>query len=430
MNILSYQEAFGAADKTSAAMRKAIDQWYRLYFAQDYPDTRHPGQRIAYTVVNKLVRTVFGEYAIKCSGEFTARILEGLNAKCREAMQQALVGGECYLKPWVGEKVEFGVIPRRNVLIFARDAQGVPTDMGTAEKTTQGKYYYTLLERRFLDAGGHTVIENRLFRALNAQNLGQEVPLSQVQGYAQLPRRYVYPVKLGNLGLVQLKNPTLNCVDGSKDGVSVYAAAVELIHAIDENEAQLLGEFRRGESRIIASADMLSGGLQDHLFVGLDDDPQNVGITIFSPQLREEAYLNRKHEYLRNVESMIGLKRGMLSDSNEEQKTATEIASSAGDFNLTVIDFQRMWEQALGEAVVLCGKLAQAQGMKAQVEMPSVDWGNGVLYDEDKTWADYLDMVGKGLLKPEFALAWRFGMKADSDADLAKIRERFMPINS
>lgn len=428
MNILSYQEAFGAADKTSAAMRKAIDQWYDLYYARNCPDTRHPGQRIAYTVVNKLVKTVFGEYQTKTDGEFTAKILDALNDKCREAVQQALVGGECYLKPWVGERMEFGVIPRCNVLIFARDAQGTPTDMGTAETITKGRYYYTLLERRYLDGTGHTVIENRLFRSLNRHNLGQEVALTQVDAYAQLPRQYVYPEVLGNLGLVRVKNPTLNCVDGSRDGVSVYAAATELIHAIDENEAQLLGEFRRGESRIIASADMLSDdGLQDHLFVGLDDDPQNVGITIFSPQLREESYLNRKHEYLRNVESMIGLKRGTLSDSNEEQKTATEIASSAGDFNLTVIDFQKMWEAALQETVTLCGKLAKIQGIATQTGDVSVDWGNGVLYDEDKTWADYLEMVNRGLLKPEYALAWRFGLKADTEEDLQKIRQRFMP---
>lgn len=428
MNQFNYQEAFGAVDRTTDAMQKAIGDWYDLYYGRNCPQGQDSGQRIAYTIVSKLVKTVFGEYQTQVNGALAQRVVAALNEKSREAMHQTLVGGECYLKPWVGERVSFGVIPRCNALIFGRNGKGEPVDMGIWERSCRGKYHYTLLERRYMDDAGHTVIENRLFRSANDRNLGQEVPLTQLSDYAALPKRYVYPLQLHNLGLVRIKTPGINCVDGSWDGVSVYAAAVDLIRAIDENEAQLTEEFRRGESRIIASADMLRDGLQDHLFVGLDDDPQNVGIHIFSPQLREASYLQRKQEYLRNVESVIGLKRGMLSDANESQKTATEIASSAGDFNLTVMEFQRIWEKALADSVQLCAQLAKVQGVETeQPEIPSVDWGNGVLYDEDKTWADYMNMVSTGLVKPEIALAWRFGMPAETEEDLAAIRQKFMP---
>ena len=428
MNQFNYQEAFGAEDRTTDAMQKAIGEWYDLYYGRNCPQGHDPGQRVAYTIVSKLVKTMFGEYQTQTQGVFAHGVVAALNEKSREAMHQTLVGGECYLKPWVGEQVTFGVIPRCNALIFGRNGRGEPVDMGIWERSSRGKYQYTLLERRYLDEAGHTVIENRLFRSANDRNLGQEVPLSQLPDYAALPKRYVYPVGLANLGLVRIKTPGINCVDGSWDGVSVYAEAVDLIRAIDENEAQLIEEFRRGESRIIASADMLRDGLQDHLFVGMDDDPQNVGIHIFSPQLREASYLHRKQEYLRNVESVIGLKRGMLSDANEAQKTATEIASSAGDFNLTVMEYQRIWEKALADGVQLCIQLAKVQGMETeQLEIPAVDWGNGVLYDEDKTWADYMNMVSTGLVKPEIALAWRFGMQAETEEDLAAIRQKFMP---
>ena len=36
-------------------------------------------------------------------------------------------------------------------------------------------------------------------------------------------------------------------------------------------------------------------------------------------------------------------------------------------------------------------------------------------------------MVARGLLKPEIALGWRFGMPAETEADLAAIRARYMP---
>ncbi len=433
MAIYGYEEAFGAADKTSPAMRKAVKNWFNLYYGESETE---PCQRVAYAVVSKLVRTVFGEYQTSTQDGFYRKLLEKLNEKARQAVELSLVGGECYLKPCLDQAgISFTLISRENVLIFGRDPAGNVTDIGTVERRIRDRHYYTLLERRTVDEQGCLTIQNRLYRSMNSQNLGTAVPLDSIAEYSQLPECYRYDQPFGSVGLVQVKTPILNCVDGSGDGVSVYAPAVGLIAAIDENEAQLRQEFIRGQSRIIASRDMLkddgSGGfsLEDHLFVGLDEDPEQVGITIFSPQLRQEAYLARKQEYLRNVESVIGLKRGMLSDANVEDRTATEISSSAGDYNLTVIDFQRMWERALRACLQLCSKLAKLYCLvqPADGAQVNIDWGNGVLYDEDKTWESYQKMVASGLLKPEIALGWRFNMPAATDQDRQVIREKYMP---
>ena len=429
MSIYEYEQAFGDWDKTTSAMRKAIKEWFLMYFQSDADEQQDPCQRIAYTLVTKIVRKVFGEYQLSAKTPHTVQLLKELNSKKKEAMQLALVGGECYIKPVpVGEGFGFVLIPRNNLLVFARNADGIPTDVGTVEKSTWGTYYYTLLERRRVDAQGYLTIENRLFRSRNAQSLGVQVALKEHPGYAHLTEQYCYEQPLGSVGLVRMKTPMVNCVDGSCDGVSVYAAAVGLIRMIDRNEAQLAGEFSRGESRVIVSSDMLrDNGINSHLFVGLDEDPERVGMTIFSPKLREQSFLARKQEYLRNVESVIGLRRGMLSDANVEQRTATEITSSTEDFQLTVIDFQQMWEQALVETAGLCYRLAQLYGLTIPEPQFSIDWGNGVLYDQEKTWLEYLQMVEKGLLKPELALAWRFHMPAQTQDDLEHIRSTLMP---
>lgn len=432
MSIYQYEAAFGASDKTSKAMRKAIADWFALYYGQRENEKQDTCQKIAYTVVNKLVRTVFGEYAITTENPVVREWINRLDACRKEAVQLALVGGECYIKPWIGQNgFAFVLIPRNNVLIFGKDAQGNPTDMGTVERCTKGKYYYTLLERRTMDEAGYLTITNQLFRSLNGQTLGTPVPLQALEVYAGLPEAYRYEEPVGSVGLVRMKTPMLNCVDSSSDGVAVFAAAADLIRNIDRNEAQMNGEFQRGESRIIASADLLyreGMGLSEHLFVGLDDDPEHVGLTIFSPELREQSFLARKQEYLRNVESIIGLYRGVLSDVNAEKRTATEISTSSGDFNLTVMEFQAMWETALRQTMALCNQLAKLYGWKPVDNMQlNVDWGNGVLYDEEKIWQSYQQMVDAGLLKPEIALGWRFGMPTDTPEALEAIRQRYMP---
>lgn len=430
MSIYDYETRFGAADKTTKAMKTAIEEWFDLYYLADSQTDRDPCQRIAYTVVNKLVKAIFGEYSAVAGDDSYQHLVERLNAHRKHAVQLALVGGECYVKPCPGDDgFSFTLIPRDHVLIFGRNADGEPTDVGTMEHSAYGNLFYTLLERRTVDEGGYLTIENKLFRSADQNSLGTQVALSEYPGYAGLQGSYRYDAPMGGTGLVRIKTPMLNCVDGSHDGVSVYAAVAGLIRNIDENEAQMNGEFTRGESRVIVSSDMLRDGtLQDHLFVGLDEDPERVGLTVYSPNLRFDAYLARKQEYLRNVESMVGMRRGMLSDANMEERTATEITSSAGDFNLTVIEFQKMWEEAQARTLRLCGMLSQLYQLPYPENMTvTVDWGNSTLYDEDKVWEEYRQMVSMGLIAPEVALGWRFNLPANTEAERQTIRDRYMP---
>lgn len=438
-NASGYALAFRANDTTSSAMQKAITEWFDLYYRCTPTKEYDPCQRIPYTIVRKLTKTVFSEYTANSKDEFADKILKAIGAKAGDAMQMALIGGECGLKPMPAkEGFNFVVVPRNNVLVFARDAEGNMTDIGTAEISTSGNCYYTLLERRTVDANGYLTIRNRLFQSYTKDTIGQEVPLSTLPQYADLQEEYTFTKPVGSVGLISLRTPMANCVDGTTDAVSVYAAVVGLIRNIDRNEAQINGEFERGESRIIVSADLLGKDkdgnkkLQDHLFVGLDEDAETAGITIFSPTLREASFLARKQEYLRNVENVIGLKRGLLSEVEAAERTATEITSSAGEYNLTIIDFQRMWEEMIAEAMRLCGILGQLYRLPGAHEVREdavvFNWGNGVLYDEAKTDAELLRQVQSGLLQPERYMGWYHNLPCETQAERDKIRKDYMPV--
>lgn len=432
------EDAFNAKDCTSREMTAAIKEWFRLYYERKPTEESDPCQRIAYTVVNKLTKTAFGEYKASSGDEFAQAVLTALDRRGKRAMQMALVGGEAFIKPFpFNGGFSFSVVSRDNVLVFGRDAEGKPTDIGMAERTVAGSSYYTLLERRTVDTRGYLTIRNMLYRSEMSQTLGQKVGLNSLEQYAALPEEYTYPVPLHSLGMARMKTPMENCVDGTKDGVSVYAAAVGLIHNIDRNEAQINGEFERGKSRIFVDETLLRNrdghrALTDSVFVGAPLDYQDGGkITIFSPALREQSFLNRKREYLRNVENIIGIKRGLLSEVEAVERTAKEVTSSEGDYNLTIIDVQGMWTDAVLEALRLCGLLGKLYRVPGAREVAKdavvLDYGNGVLYDEEKTWADYLTMVAQGLLKPEIAVGWRFNMPTETERDLEKIREKYMP---
>ena len=87
-----------------------------------------------------------------------------------------------------------------------------------------------------------------------------------------------------------------------------------------------------------------------------------------------------------------------------------------------------MWEQAVQQTVKLCSRLAELYQLdKIREEMVTIDWGNGTLYDEDKTWSRYVEMVEAGMLKPEIALGWRFNLPVETGEDLQRIRTLYMP---
>lgn len=427
-------EAFDAEEITTQDMQDAITDWFDLYFGTAQDAEEDTCQRIAYTIVTKLTKTCFSEYKTTTAkkDEFCQSIMDELDKVKKKAMQTMLVGGEAWIKPIpAGDHFRFNVVRRDAVFIFGRDSEGHISDVGTIECSTENEIYYTLLERRTVAEDGKLTIKNRLYASDSDTELGGQVSLTSYWRYQDYQDEYTYDEPFG-IGLIGLRTPMENCVDGSEDACSVYAAAAGLIHNIDHNEWLLNQEFETGRRKLVVSRDMLDASkrFSDDLFTGLDGDPTEIGIHDFSPAFRDASFLNRKTEYLRNIENLIGIKRGLLSEVEAAPRTAREITSSEGDYNLTIKDLQDVWLQAVKDTVTVCAALGRYYGINANghtAEDVVIDYGNGVLYDEDKTWAEYLDMVARGLLKPEIALGWRFNMPTETDADLEAIRTKYMP---
>ena len=138
------EQAFGRGDVTSARMQAAIREWLNLYYG-----TQSPGEdaadRLAVLVVSKLCRTVFAEYESR-TAEALAPSLQALDAVRVQAMQYALVGGECLLKPVLhGRGFDFVPIRRDCYAPLGRDAHGALTGVGTMEVLRHDGRGYLLL---------------------------------------------------------------------------------------------------------------------------------------------------------------------------------------------------------------------------------------------------------------------------------------------
>ena len=128
--------------------------------------------------------------------------------------------------------------------------------------------------------------------------------------------------------------------------------------------------------------------------------------------------------------TLLGLRRGILSEveTPAEPRTATEITATSVDYDLTIRDLQSAWTDTVQQAMALCSALGAVYGLDGlpQTAAPAIDWGDGVLYDRARIWAEQRELVDAGLLRPELALAWYFDLPHETEAELAEIRRRFM----
>ena len=112
---------------------------------------------------------------------------------------------------------------------------------------------------------------------------------------------------------------------------------------------------------------------------------------IFAPNLRDGSYLSGLNQYLRHVESKCGLSFGVLSQTSEVEKTATEIISSRQKLYTTVSDIQAALEDAL-------------RGL-----IEALDF-----------WADQLDNVPAGDGEPEITFKWDDSIIIDRQTEMAQ----------
>ena len=450
-SVISTDECFGQPDVTSQEMRDAINAWRDTYLKREGDKASDPCMRMAYVIVHKLQKGVFAEYSSDildkektAKGKWMDRNLSQLDLIRDSILQWMLIGGECWVKPIPRPGPDGSTIfapllvHRTDAVILAREPDGRVTSIVTAEHTARGSQYYTLLERRTVDANGYLTIENKLYASFDRGTLGVRTALSKLDRYAQLPDLYTYPVPVGGVGMTPLRVPLANCVDGSMDAISIYEPAMGLIRNIDQNEKQLNDEFELARHRLIAPAEMLKTGrdgrrtLDDSVFVALKDIHSDLAPTAFTPQLRDEPYERREQKYLRAIENQIGLKRGMLSDAQEVEKTAFEVASTAGDYNLSLLDLQQVWFDGVREYLTLCDTLGKMyrycdQSAWDVTEQLAITWGNGVLYDPDRELETDLRLVAAQLLKPEIAVARHFDQPWADEEDLKNVREKYMP---
>ena len=384
---------------------------------------------------------------------FVAATLEENNfgVATLELIEKAAALGGASFKVWRDAKYDSDgkEIPDtgRLKIGYAMADQFVPTAWDNAEitegvfisRTAKGGYYYTRLEWHRWDGLTYT-ITNQLYRAPMFRNnnpkepqdiLGMRVPLAEI--YPLLDEETTVEGVEKSL-FSYFRTPMANNIDDNSPlGVSIYANAMETLHALDITFDSFVREFRLGKKRIIVPARMIKTvidpqtGEQRRYFDATDetyealstDDPDSLKIQDNSVELRVEEHVAAMNAFLNIFCLQIGLSAGTFSfDAKSGLKTATEVVSENSKTYKTVKNFQNMIRPAivrLVDNIIAVASLydmttPDGQSIKelaARGYSVNIAMDDGITQDRQTNINEGMALVGAGLLSKKTFLTDR-----------------------
>ena len=145
----------------------------------------------------------------------------------------------------------------------------------------------------------------------------------------------------------------------------------------------------------------------------------------YSPDIREQSYLNGLNSQLRSIEFSCNLAYGTLSDPQSVDKTAEEIKASKQRSYAFVSDAQMALQTALEDLIdamdfyTTMYKLAPAGSYQV-----SYKWDDSIVMDAEKERQQDLQEVRDGIMqKWEFRAKWYGETEEQAKAAIAAARE-------
>ena len=394
--------------------------------------------------------------------------------KLQELIEQGLALGGAAIKVWAeperrGRDGEDGAEPARVIRLgYCMADQFVPLAWDNA-RVTEGVFisrrarkcwYYTRLEWHRWN-GETYVITNELYKsemqrgALAGQNqdiLGIRCPLAELQEmFPGLEPETVVPVEESLFSY--FRTPIANNIDDNSPlGVSIYANALETLHAIDICYDSFVTEFRLGKKKIIVPARFLrmvtdpQTGRQvryfdpnDETYVGVADDDGTAGVHDISVELRVEEHVAALNALLSILCLQIGFSANTFSFDEHQGgiKTATEVVSENSKTYKTVRTVQNQLRPMLEHMVRNIIDVAILYGMEWEGQSVErlaaggwevkVTFDDSVIQDRQTNLNEGVMLVGAGLLsKYKFLTDKKFGQGlTDKEAadELQRIRD-------
>lgn len=408
------EDTLGCKTLMTDEMQLAIEDWYAWAIEGRSLDNNEDTMTMGWPslICNELARLTTLELEAKVEGSQRAewineKLQNVLSPRKRRAFAMALALGSGVWKPYQsGESIGVTFVPATGYYPIAHSPEGHLVEAVFVDQLRDNKQYYNRVEwmhvlkgpedyhakerdlLETLDLSPATEypcvqVISMAFESSTKDGLGSRIDMSRRPEWEDV-EPIAYLSGLDKLPVGYFVTPITNTVDPVSDmGAAIFAPAIPQIIDADQQYTRLDWEYEAAEmavdtdeeylqdsargsvldrARAVAHFGVLPEALnkempkhRDRLYHGMS---VNKGITesapfynVFAPSLRDGNYLNGLNQYIRNIESHVGLAFGTFSQGTETEKTATEIMNSRQKSYALVSDLQAALEAALRDLI-------------------------------------------------------------------------------
>lgn len=408
---------------------------------------------ITHQAARKLASVIFNEQVtVSVTGEtidnFVNEVLTDnlFNLKYEEYLETGIVTGGFAVRPYVdNNKIKLAWIRADQFVPLqsnTNDIQSAVIVNRTTRSENNNMVWYSLLEFHEFDGISSETITNELYRSENVSEIGQQVNLTVLDEFADLPEQVVIN-DIVRPTFAYFKTPGKNNKSiESPLGIGIVENNMHVIDAINTAQDQFYREVKLGKRRIAIdgtlmkpqaehSGDDMSGAPvfdpDDDVFmqVGKTRDGKPI-IEDLTKDIRVQQYNDSLQVFMREFENNIGLSQGTLStDATKSDKTATEVVSDNSETYRTRSSYITQVEKQIKELITSIVQLATKPELFDNQSSPlSVDLVNnpleinlhfddGVFVDKDKQLEEDLKVAMAGFMPKKQFLMRNYGLSED-----------------
>lgn len=377
---------------------------------------------------NKLANYTVSDSTMNIDGnnprtELLNLIGQSLWKKIKKIASMGYGYGGIFLVPYVkGNKLFYNQVPHGRVTIDSTEGDLITGATILAEKKVinqgigQAKIYIRWTNYRL--ENGNCIIEQRF-----TDETGQEIPVPEFWKNILL-KQTITNVDRALFGYI--KSPINNRRSNDKYGVPITYGCDATILEIKETMKQLLDEFRLKRPFVGVDVTLFktdkNGKItrlpENGLFKTFMFDDNDKKFEVYDPAFR--SYTERLQELYKRLEDEIGTSRGIISDMQTQNATATEIKRAMYDTFNIVDDMRSNIEKGLEDFFYACNVLANAYNLSPQGEYElSFDWSYSLLEDTQAEWSQLTYGQSKGVVKDVELRQWLFPDETEEQSQKA-----------
>ena len=357
---------------------------------------------------NKLANYVINDSTMDVTGEnarvdLLNKMGQSMWKKAKKMTSMGFGYGGVIIVPYVrGGKIYYNLVPQNRVTIDETDGELITGATVLAEKKVIGGSLDSKTYMRWTNyqvKNGNITITQQF-----SDEKGNKIPapefwknIQEVQVITGVDR-----VLFG-----YLKSPVNNRNASDTYGVPITYGCDATINEIKETLKQMVREYDLKQAFVGADATMFNGKDAlplNGLFKKIDSGDDSF-FEVFDPQFRD--YTTRLQELYRRLESEIGTSKGILSDVQTANATATEIKRSMYDTFTIVDDMRSNIEKAMEDFFYACNVLANAYNLSPQGEYElAFDWSYSLLEDTQQEFSQMMQAESKGIVSKVEIRQW------------------------